>query len=264
MRPFCPFCLSSLFSLLLPSIQTFTPAQIESFRAGGMILRACLEMLRERAVSGVTTAELDHAAEAFIREKGGTPAFKGYGGFPATLCTSINEECVHGIPGPRALREGDIIAIDCGVRLEGLVTDACISVPVGRVSAEAQHVIEVAEAALARAVDTLRAGIRVGDLSAAIEKAVRAGGCTVIKSLTGHGLGESVHHYPDIPNHGRRGTGPVLPAGTVIAVEPIVSLGDDDVRLQADGWTLVTAGGSLCAHAEHTLLVLEEGCEILA
>ncbi len=221
-------------------------------------------MLRGKAVAGVRTMELDQWAEAFIREHGGEPAFKGYGGFPGTLCTSVNEECVHGIPGARALREGDIVSLDCGVRFEGLVTDACITVPIGRVSEDAVHVMEVAQAALERAVSVLKAGIHVGDVSHAIEEVVRAGSCKVIKPLTGHGLGESVHHYPDIPNHGRRGTGPVFPAGTVVAIEPIVSLEDDDVRQLSDGWTLVTAKGSLCSHSEYTLLVTEQGCDIIA
>lgn len=248
----------------MPSIQTFTPAQIESFRRGGKILRACLEMLRGKAVAGVTTGELDSWAEAFIREQSGEPAFKGYGGFPATLCTSINEECVHGIPGDRILKDGDIVSLDCGVRYEELVTDACITVPVGRVSDDALHVMDVTQAALDRAVEVLRAGIHVGDLSHAIEEVVRAGKCKVIKPLTGHGLGASVHHYPDIPNFGKRGAGPVFPVGTVVAVEPIVALLDDDVRQLADGWTLVTENGSLCSHSEYTLLVTEQGCEIIA
>ncbi len=248
----------------MPTIQTFTSAQIDSFRRGGKILRACLEMLRGSVTVGVTTGELDALAESFIRERGADPAFKGYGGFPGTLCTSVNEECVHGIPGPRALIEGDIISLDCGVRFEGLVTDACITVPVGRVSAEAMHLMEVTQQALDRAVEVLRAGIHIGDVSHAIERVVRRGGCTVIKPLTGHGLGESVHHYPDIPNYGKRGAGPVLPAGTVIAIEPIVALHDDDVRQLSDGWTLVTVNGSLCSHSEYTLLVTEQGCEILA
>jgi methionyl aminopeptidase len=221
-------------------------------------------MLREKVAVGVTTGELDALAEAFIRERGGEPAFKGYGGFPGTLCTSVNEECVHGLPGQRALEEGDIVSLDCGVRFEGLVTDACITVPVGTVSDDALHVMNVAQAALDRAVEVLKAGIHVGDLSHAIEQVVRAGGCKVIKPLTGHGLGESVHHYPDIPNHGKRGAGPVLPAGTVIAVEPIVALSDENVRQLADGWTLVTTNGSLCSHSEYTLLVTEQGCEIIA
>ncbi len=248
----------------MSSIQTFSPAQIESFRKGGKILRACLEMLRSAVAVGVTTGALDALAESFIRERGGEPAFQGYGGFPATLCTSVNEECVHGLPGARKLAEGDIVSLDCGVRFEGLVTDACITVPVGRISPEAAHLLEVTQQALDRAVEVLRAGIRVGDLSHAIGEVVRRGACTVVKPLTGHGLGASVHHPPDIPNVGKRGTGPVLPAGTVIAVEPIVSIADDDVRMLADGWTLVTKNGSLCAHAEHTLLVTEGGCAVIA
>lgn len=248
----------------MPMIQVFTSAEIQSFRTGGIMLRECLDMLAALVEPGITTKELDQKAEEFIRVRGGEPAFKGYGGYPATLCTSVDEECVHGIPGERTLRDGEIISLDCGVRFQGLVTDACITTKVGSVSFQAENLMSVTKAALDRAVETLRAGIRVGDLSAAIQEVIEEGGCVPVKPLTGHGVGRSVHQYPDIPNHGKRGTGPVFPAGTVVAVEPIVSVSAKDVRIMPDGWTLVTEDGSLSAHFEHTLLVTEEGCEVIA
>lgn len=248
----------------VPHIQTFSASQIESFRKAGVILRECLQMLREHVKPGITTEELDRLAEHYIVSNGGRPGFKGYHGYPSTLCTSINEECVHGMPGPRALKEGDIVSLDCGVVVDDLNTDACITVPVGTISEDAQHLLDVTEKALQRAVEVIKAGIKVGDLSSSIEDVIRKGKCIPIRPLTGHGLGHSLHEPPDIPNFGRKGTGPVLPANTVIAVEPIVSVASDDVRTTRDGWTLVTDDGSLSAHFEHTILVLDGGCEVLA
>ncbi len=245
-------------------MQVFSPAEIDSFRRGGRILRDCLQMLVPQAKAGVTTKQLDELAETFIRDHGGEPAFKGYNGYPCTLCTSVNEECVHGIPGKRVLRDGDIISLDCGVLLDGLNTDACVTVGVGAISNDAAHLCDVTERALQAAVDTLKAGVRVGDLSSAIQHVIEQGNCVPVRPLTGHGLGRDLHQFPDIPNFGRKGTGPVFPAGTVVAVEPIVSLGSDDVRQMPDRWTLVTDDAALSAHFEHTLLVTEEGCEIIA
>lgn len=245
-------------------MQIFTPAEIESFRKGGRILHECLEMLAPQVIPGVTTGQLDTIAETFIRDHGGIPAFKGYNNYPATLCTSVNEECVHGIPGARVLVEGDIVSLDCGVLLDGLNTDACITVPVGRISNDAWHLLNVTKKALDEAVATLRAGIRVGDLSAAIQDVIKEGKLWPVRSLTGHGLGRDLHQFPDIPNFGKRGTGAMFAAGTVVAVEPIVAVGCDDVSQMPDKWTLVTDDGSLSAHFEHTLLVTEGGCEIIA
>lgn len=253
-----------LSSLHMAIIQTFSPEQIATFRKAGIILRDCLEMLKAQVKPGITTAELDRLAEHFILSQGGEPAFKGYHGYPSTLCTSVNEECVHGMPGERVLAEGDIISLDCGVRVDGLNTDACITVPVGTISAEAQHLLDVTEKALKHAVSIIKAGTKVGDISSAIEDTIRKGKCAPIRPLTGHGLGYNLHEPPDIPNFGRKGSGPVLPAGTVIAVEPIVSLGSDDVRETGDGWTLITDDHSLSCHFEHTILVLDGGCEVLA
>lgn len=248
----------------MSGFQIFTPAEIESFRKGGAILRGCLDMLRPRVKSGLTTGEIDTWAEEYIRDHGGVPAFKGYHGFTGTLCTSVNEECVHGIPGERVLEDGDIISLDCGVIYDGLYTDACISVGVGSISKEAEHLLQATENALADAVAFLKAGIRVGDLSSLIQKSVEHEGFRPVRSLTGHGVGKTLHQFPDIPNLGKAGTGPVFPANTVVAVEPIVSVSADDVHTTDDGWTLITEDGSLSAHFEHTLLVLPDGCEIIA
>lgn len=245
-------------------IQSFTPAEIESFRKAGRILRGCLDMLKPLARPGITTGELDRLAEHYILDHGGEPAFKGYHGYPHTLCISVNDECVHGMPGERVLEDGDIASLDCGVRIDGFNTDACITVGVGNISPEARNLLDVTQQALDRAVEVIRPGIRVGDLSASIEEVIRKGKLKPVRALTGHGLGRNLHEPPDIPNFGRRGTGPVLPAWTVIAVEPITAIGSDDVRETGDGWTLVTDDHSLSCHFEHTILVTDTGCEVLA
>ncbi len=244
--------------------QIFTPAQIESFRKGGAILRDCLQMLRPKAVPGISTAELDRMAEEFIRSKGGLPAFKDYHGFPATLCISINEECVHGIPGDRILEDGDIVSLDGGVIYDDLYTDACISVGVGNISDDAKKLLRVTEEALNKALKIVRAGIKVGDISSTIQKSVEAEGCSPVDGLTGHGLGTHLHQFPDIPNSGRAGTGPTLPVNTVVAIEPIIALGGSRIYQGEDGWTISTHDGSLAAHFEHTVLITEAGCEVLA
>jgi methionyl aminopeptidase len=248
----------------MPRFEFYTPDEIIALRESGKVLRTCLEHVASLVRPGVTTGELDAAAEAFIRAHGGVPAFKGYNGYPSTLCTSVNEECVHGMPGKRVLQEGDIVSLDGGVKLKNMITDACITVPVGRIDAKAQHVIRVAEEALAAGIREVRAGARVGQISAAIQAIVEKAGYTPIPALTGHGVGRAVHLYPDVPNRGRPDDGPALPDGTVIAIEPIVAVGKGDVIQLADGWTMVTADGSLSTHAEHTVLVTLKGCEILA
>jgi methionyl aminopeptidase len=246
------------------AIQIFTDEEINSFRKGGKILRGCLDMLPQYVKEGVTTKRLDELAEMYIRDHGGIPAFKGYHDFPATLCTSVNEQCVHAIPGAYELKDGDIISLDCGVIFDELYTDACISVGIGNISKEATNLLHVTKKALDEAVAFLKAGVRVGDVSSLIQKSVERGGCRAVRSLTGHGLGRSLHQFPDIPNLGKPGTGPVFPAHTVVAVEPIVAISADDVETAGDGWTLVTEDGSLSAHFEHTLLILVDGCEVIA
>lgn len=247
----------------MPQCQIYTDEEIASLRRGGKILRGCLNHVAALVCSGITTGELDRAAETYIRDRGGEPAFKGYKGFPATLCISVNEECVHGIPGKRKLREGDIVSLDGGVILDRLYTDACVTVPVGRISREARTLLRTTDEALMAALRVVRGGVRVGEVSAAIQRVAEKGGCHPVRSLTGHGVGRALHAFPDIPNSGKVGTGPALPVGTVIAIEPIFSLGSDEVRCQEDGWTLTITDGALSAHTEHTVLVMEGGCEVL-
>lgn len=248
----------------MPQCQIYTDAEIVSLRKGGQILRGCLEYVAGLVCPGITTGELDHAAETYIRDHSGEPAFKGYKGFPATLCTSVNEECVHGIPGKRMLKEGDIVSLDGGVIFDGLYTDACVTVPAGRIAKEAENLLRTTEKALSAAISVVRGGVRVGDISSTIQQVAEKGGCHPVRSLTGHGVGRSLHAFPDIPNTGKAGTGPVLPVGTVIAIEPILSLGSPEVRSLEDSWTLVITDGALSAHSEHTVLVTEGGSEVLA
>ncbi|MDD3897078.1 MAG: type I methionyl aminopeptidase [Candidatus Peribacteraceae bacterium] len=248
----------------MPSCHTYTKGEIALMRKGGAILRGCLQMLEGAVHPGITTEELDARAEEFIRARAAVPGFKGYQGFPATLCTSVNEECVHGIPGKRVLEEGDIIAMDCGVLLDGFYTDACITVPVGTVSSDALHLMDTTQGALDAVVAIAKAGVRVGDLSAAVQAYAEERGCALVRSLTGHGVGRNLHEFPDIPNVGTAGSGAILPAGCVIAVEPILVLGDWQIVQQQDGWTLSTRDGGISAHFEYTIAILESGCEVLA
>lgn len=247
------------------SFQLFDDRQIASLRRGGAILRECLALVAKAVRPGITTGELDRMAEEFIRShKGATPAFKGYNGFPATLCISVNDECVHGIPGPRVLEDGDLVSLDGGVILDELYTDAAVTVGVGRMNDEASHLLEVTNDCLREAVKAVRPGARIGDISAIIQEVAEAGGCTPARSLTGHGLGTNLHQFPDVPNVGVRGKGPALPAHTLIAIEPIITTGRGTIQTDDDGWTIRTTDRHLCAHAEHSVLVTEGGCEILA
>jgi methionyl aminopeptidase len=248
----------------MSSFQIFTLKEIEHLRAAGAILRACLEAAAKEVRPGITTGELDRFAEGFIVARGGRPAFQGYHGFPATLCTSVNDECVHGIPGKRVLHDGDIVSLDCGVIVGGLYTDACVTVPVGAVSADVETFLAKSKAALEAACAIVKPGIRIGDISATVQQEVEGAGYSCVKSLTGHGLGNTLHQYPDIPNVGRAGSGPVVPAHTIIAIEPITAMGQGSIRDADDGWTIATADGSLSAHFEHTVLVTGSGHEILA
>lgn len=252
-------------TLIMGKFQIFTAKEQDSLRRAGKILAECLEYTGSLVTPGITTKELDRAAEEFIRKhEGASPAFQGYHGYPATLCTSVNEECVHGLPGGRVLEEGDVIAVDCGVMIDNLYTDACRTFAVGKISTEAQHLLDVTEMALKKAVNVTKAGERVGTISAAVQEYVEGEGLTIVSALTGHGLGKTLHQFPDVPNYGEKNTGPVLPVGTMIAVEPIVCVGKDGIRETGDHWTINTKDGSLSAHFEHTLLITEGGCEIIA
>ena len=232
-------------------------------RGAGRIVAKVLEELSARVAPGVTTGELDRIAEALIRKMGGVPSFKGYLGYPASICTSVNEEIVHGIPGSRALVEGDILSLDVGAIWRGYQGDAAITVGVGRISPLAERLIEATRAALFAGIGAVRAGARLGDISHTIEQAARSAGFEVVREYGGHGIGQRMHEPPRIPNWGPAGHGPVLKAGMTLALEPMLTTGGFETRQLADHWTVVTADGSLAAHFEHTVAVTEEGAEIL-
>jgi methionyl aminopeptidase len=229
----------------------------------GRVLSRCLGMLRRKTRAGVTTEELDRAAERFIRSQGGEPAFKGYRGFPGSICASPNSMVVHGIPGPYKLRRGDILSIDVGVILNGWVADAAITVPVGNVTPVASRLLAATRAALFDAVEQCRPGNRLGDVSHAVQSRVEADGFAVIRALVGHGIGRDMHEDPQIPNFGEAGTGPELAEGMVLAVEPMVNAGDHAIRVAEDNWSVYSQDGSLAAHFEHTVAITAEGPRIL-
>ena len=238
--------------------------EIEAIRSAAQIVGRTLILLRGTVRAGITTRELDEIAEAYIRSQGGEPAFKGYRGFPATICPSVNDEVVHAIPGEVALREGDIVGLDVGVRKDGYYADAAITVPVGAVAPEVLRLLDVTRDALAAGIAQARAGNRIGDISHAIQSHVERHGLSVVKALVGHGIGREMHEEPQVPNYGPPARGPRLMAGQVIAIEPMVNIGGDEVVTRPDGWTVVTRDGSLSAHFEHTVAVGADGPEVLS
>jgi len=240
-----------------------SPEQIEQMAAAGAIQARCLKMLRSKVRAGVTTDELDLAAERFITSQGATPSFLGYRGFPGSICASPNSMVVHGIPGPYELRRGDILSIDVGVTHEGWVADAAITLGVGPIDAEARHLLETTEAALFAAVEQMRSGNHLGDVSNAVQSHVEANDLSIIRSLVGHGVGREMHEDPQLPNYGEPGRGPELEPGMVIAIEPMVNAGGPDVRLGDDNWAVYSADNSLAAHFEFTVAVTEDGPRIL-
>jgi methionyl aminopeptidase len=237
--------------------------------AAGSALAECIDILRSEVREGVTTLELDAIAEEAVRSRGGTPAFLGYPGgpdvppFPGTICASLNDEVVHGIPGPARLQDGDILSVDIGLILDGWVADTARTFPVGSITAGAARLISVTETALARGVEQARPGNHVGDIGHAVQTEVEAAGYSVVRALVGHGVGRTMHEEPQVPNFGEPGVGPVLEPGIVIAIEPMVNVGSHDVTVDPDGWTIRTADQSLSAHAEHTVAVTDEGPRIL-
>jgi methionyl aminopeptidase len=243
-----------------------TPEQIESMREAGIILRNTLEIVSKAVKPGISTFELDLIAEDFIiSHKGAKPAFKGYRGFPATLCTSVNEQVVHGIPSKDViLSDGDIVGLDCGVYYDGLYTDACLTVLVGNVDPEVQHFVKITKKALNQAIKQVKPGNHIGDISAIIQKTLEDQGYLPVIECTGHGVGVDLHEPPEILNAGKKSTGPVMKEGMVLAIEPISAMGSNSIITLNDGWTIVTEDGGLSAHFEHTVLVTEKGCEILA
>ena len=240
-----------------------TPVQIEQMAAAGRILARCLQLVRAKAREGVTTRELDKVAERYIQAQGGQPAFKGYRGFPGSICASPNSMIVHGIPGGYRLERGDILAIDVGVELDGWVADAAVTVAVGQVSPVARRLLDTTSAALFDAVEQCRLGNRLGDVSRAVQRRVEDDGMAVVRSLVGHGIGRSMHEDPQVPNFGAPGTGPELTEGTVLAVEPMVTAGGPAIRMGSDGWSVYSQDGSLAAHFEHTIAVTADGPRIL-
>lgn len=237
--------------------------EIERLARVNTLVARVLTELASAVEPGITTAEIDALAERRLKEAGAAPAFKGYHGYPATICASVNEQVVHGIPSGRALVEGDIISIDMGAKLDGYFGDAAVSVPVGRVSPEATRLLQVTQSALERALSTVRAGARVSDIGAAVQTFVEAQGFSVVREFVGHGIGTALHEEPQIPNYGTAGRGPRLAAGMVLAIEPMVNAGKAAVKVLADGWTAVTKDRSLSAHFEHTVVVTESGCRVL-
>ncbi|HEX4021172.1 MAG TPA: type I methionyl aminopeptidase [Acidobacteriaceae bacterium] len=241
-----------------------TQQEIEKMRRSGIALRAVLDAVRSVVVAGSTTMDLERVAEAKIAETGGISAFKGYRGYPRTLCTSINSEVVHGIPSKKhTLREGDVVSIDCGVVIDGYYSDSAITVPVGKVAPEVEKLLQVTESSLASAIETVRPGVHMGDVGAAVQDMVEAAGFSVVREFVGHGIGTNMHEDPQVPNYGRRGIGIKLREGMVLAIEPMVNVGKPEVRVLEDGWTAVTVDGSVSAHFEHTVAVTADGAQVL-
>jgi methionyl aminopeptidase len=241
-----------------------TPAEIDAMAHAGEIHVRTMHLLAGKIRAGITTGELDAAAEKFIRSQGATPAFKGYRGFPGSICASPNHMVVHGIPGRFKLRKGDILSVDIGVVKDGWVADGACTFPVGEVSPVAAKLLEVTETSLFRAVEQCRVGNRLGDVSNAVQTYVEGHGFSVVRSLVGHGIGRSMHEEPQIPNYGPAGKGIVLEEGMVLAIEPMVNAGTHEVEVLADGWTAVTKDRKLSAHFEHSVAITEEGPVVLS
>ena len=237
--------------------------EIDKLRRVNQLVGRILAELRGMAQPGVTTQEIDAFAEAQVLAAGAEPAFKGYHGYPCTVCASVNEEVVHGIPSSRRLVEGDILSIDMGARLDGFYGDSAVTVPIGRVAPEAATLLKVTEEALFQGIDAVKPGARVSDIGAAVQRHVEANGFSVVREFVGHGIGSSLHEEPQIANYGPGGRGPRLSEGMVLAIEPMVNVGEPAVKVLADNWTAVTRDGSLSAHFEHTVVVTGEGREIL-
>jgi methionyl aminopeptidase len=248
-----------------PQIQVKTPAQLAAMRQAGLLVARTLRLLAGLARPGVTTAELDAVAEAEISRAGAVPSFKGYHGYPATICTSVNDEIVHGIPSAaRRLKAGDLISIDCGAIVDGWHADAALTVGVGQVRSELTRLTEACERALWHGLAQARPGNRLTDISHAVQQSARSSGAfEIIREYTGHGIGSEMHMHPAVPNYGRPGRGPVLAEGMALAVEPMLVVGGRQTRLLDDNWTVVTADGSIAAHFEHTVAITADGPWVL-
>jgi methionyl aminopeptidase len=240
---------------------------LECMRRAGQIVAEVLQRLQDEVKPGVTTLDLDRIAEEMTRKRGAVPAFKGYRVgtrvFPASLCVSINEEVVHGIPASRALKEGDIVGLDFGVSIEGYFGDAAVTVPVGKISPEARHLLDATRGSLWQGIRTINVGSRLGDLSHAIQSYAEGAGLSVVREFVGHGIGRRLHEEPQVPNFGEPGRGRLLREGMVLAIEPMLNLGEPGVMVKDDGWTAVTRDGSLSAHFEHSVAITAEGPVVL-
>jgi methionyl aminopeptidase len=239
--------------------------EIEKMRRAGRVVREVLELVRDLVRPGATTLDLENAAEKRMTELGAKPAFKGYHGFPAVLCTSINSEVVHGIPSAkRVLKEGDIVSVDCGAIIDGYYGDAAITVPVGqKIDPKTDRLLKVTEQSLHAGIAAVKPGATLGDIGAAVQSVVEAEGFSVVRDFVGHGIGSKMHEDPQVPNFGEAGRGMKLRAGMVLAIEPMVNAGKPEVRVLRDGWTAVTDDGSMSAHFEHTVAVTDTGSRIL-
>lgn len=240
-----------------------TSADVGRMRVAGRLVAEAQAQVREILAPGITTGDIDRRVAEFIAGRGGRAAFKGYRGYPASACTSVNEVVVHGIPGERELVEGDIVGFDVGVEYQGIFADGAVTLPVGRISGEAEHLLKVTEEALYLGIAHARAGSRLSDISYAIQQRVEHDGYSVVRDLVGHGIGRRMHQDPQVPNFGPPGKGPVLRAWQALAIEPMVNRGGHEVVTLDDGWTIVTRDGSLSAHFEHTVLITDRGGEIL-
>jgi methionyl aminopeptidase len=240
-----------------------SPAELERMRAANALVADVLAELAGMVAPGITTNDLDVAAERLVRAGGAEPAFKGYRGYPCTLCASVNEQVVHGIPSKRSLGEGDIISLDMGVKLNGFYGDSAVTVPVGKVSDEAATLLRVTRESLEKGIAQVRLGARISDIGHAIQQHVEAHGFSVVREFVGHGIGAALHEEPQIANYGEPGRGPRLAEGMTLAIEPMVNVGRPAVRVLADGWTAVTKDGSLSAHFEHTVAVTRTGPLVL-
>jgi methionyl aminopeptidase len=241
-----------------------SPREIEQLRKSNALVAEVFHRLREIIAPGITTQELDQVAEEIILSRGAVPAFKGYRQFPATVCVSINEEVVHGIPGGRRLKEGDVVSLDVGANLNGYFGDSAITLPVGEIDQAGQKLLEVTERALYIGIEMAKVGNRLFDISYAIQTWVESKGFSVVRDFVGHGIGKSLHEEPQIPNFGSPHQGPRLEKGMVFALEPMVNEGSYEVRILSDGWTVVTVDGKRSAHFEHTIAITDGGAEILS
>ena len=237
--------------------------ELDKMRAAGRLVGQVLAHLRTLVEPGITTMEVDRAAEKMIRDAGALPTFKGYNGFPYSICASVNEQIVHGFPSNYKLKDGDIFSIDVGVTLEGFVGDTATTVPVGKVSEDRLKLIRVTQECLERAIEQCRPGKHLGDIGWAVQEHAEANGYSVVRDYVGHGIGRRMHEDPQIPNYGRPGLGPKIKSGYVFAVEPMVNLGTHHTKVLSDGWTVITMDGQPSAHVEHTIAITDDGPEVL-